>query len=737
MAQAPPSSSELQRDIASLARALVAASRAWALYPPEHPAVGAAVGRFSEAVAQATAGASLTLGVTPDALLVEGLDRSPTGGGLSEAAALLHDRDILHITFLGAVPPAALQRLLGLLALDTEARRARGGPAVAWQADGDAAILIAQIDYQKVLEDRDAPAEARRKDDVWRAIARSILDGRLELDARAQRRLLEIAGNPMDIAELARDVMAPGHAADGSPMITTQAATVLAAFRRLASIVSVMAPDRASELIRNLSEAASHLEPHVMMQLVRAGDESGEPAGIVTSVAAAFDDTQVARMLAAALATDGQATARLAEVFNTIAPDAERKQRVLTLTRSLLSKTTFGRSGQLQVLWSSMEALLFSYDENPFVSAPYRAALDGAGARAAAMAARDLPPELPEWLETLGQDHVRRLSVTLLIDLLHLEGNTAEGAEVARDLGALGEDLMLAGEYAEAADVARALADAARQSTGTGVRAEAARRALDELAGSVAFRETVALLGELSDEQMAPVQAFCTAAGAVTVEVLREATVAEHPSRASTRAAALVVSVGAAAVPRLTALTSDHRIVAQITAADLLGGIGSVDGVPLLQGLVRSRDPRPVRAAVRALAAIDDPAAARALHTVIRAAKGEARQAVIDALLAQPDARIVPMLSRILEDSDPLGVDHEVVLQTLSALAAVRADRGVPAIRQIMRSRRLFAWNRTRAIAHASVHALAAIGSPAAQQALDEARRSGHRALRRAAQVAS
>jgi HEAT repeat protein len=122
---------------------------------------------------------------------------------------------------------------------------------------------------------------------------------------------------------------------------------------------------------------------------------------------------------------------------------------------------------------------------------------------------------------------------------------------------------------------------------------------------------------------------------------------------------------------------------------------------------------------------------------VIRAAKGEARQAVIDALLAQPDARIVPMLSRILEDSDPLGVDHEVVLQTLSALAAVRADRGVPAIRQIMRSRRLFAWNRTRAIAHASVHALAAIGSPAAQQALDEARRSGHRALRRAAQVAS
>ena len=62
-------------------------------------------------------------------------------------------------------------------------------------------------------------------------------------------------------------------------------------------------------------------------------------------MAAAFDDVKVAQLLATALALDGQASDRLATIFNTIAPDADRKRRVLTLTRSMLTETDFGRCG--------------------------------------------------------------------------------------------------------------------------------------------------------------------------------------------------------------------------------------------------------------------------------------------------------------------------------------------------------------------------------------------------------
>jgi hypothetical protein len=135
---------------------------------------------------------------------------------------------------------------------------------------------------------------------------------------------------------------------------------------------------------------------------------------MVRGLAGAFDDTKVAQLLATALALDGKASDRLATIFNTIAPDADRKRRVLTMTRSLLSETDFGKSGQFQVLWTSMEELLVSYDDTPYVSEVYKSALDGVGARAARMSAVDLPPDLPAWMESLGQANVRGLSRSAL-----------------------------------------------------------------------------------------------------------------------------------------------------------------------------------------------------------------------------------------------------------------------------------------------------------------------------------
>ena len=65
------------------------------------------------------------------------------------------------------------------------------------------------------------------------------------------------------------------------------------------------------------------------------------------------------------------------------------------MTRRMLSETDFGRSGQFQVLWTSMEELLVSYNDKPYVSDAYRGALDGVGGRAERMAAVDLPPICP------------------------------------------------------------------------------------------------------------------------------------------------------------------------------------------------------------------------------------------------------------------------------------------------------------------------------------------------------
>ncbi len=733
--------SDLPRLVLALARAIVAASRSRTLYPAEHPAVGASLARLSAALADATRDLPLAIGVTPSALVIDDAAAIDQGPG-ADAAALLHARDVLRVVFAPALEPQVVREFVELVAADPASLRERGGPAEVWRTAGLAGIDITQVDYKKVLEDHEASESPSQRDDLWQRIVRSVLERKKVLDEAVQRRLLEIAGDVRAIGELARDVMAPNCMPDGSPLVTTQAAAVVAAYNHLHNIVAVLAPDRRDEMFRNLADATAQLDPRVVMQMMRGAE--GEPAGPATAaggtavmkgVVSAFDDVKVAQLLATTLALEGQASARLAAVFETIAPDEERRQRVLRLTRSLLSETEFGRRDEFEALWHSMEELLMTYNERPFVSAEYRTGLDHAGERAAHLASADLPPELPEWMRTLEQDSVRRLSVMLLIDLLNIESDAARAPALAADLSALAEDMLMAGDYEAAADIASAMA--AKAADRQAVARDACRAVLDPLGGAPAVRETVGLLEDLDDAQYAQFRRMCVAVGPSSVESLCEAVAFEDGQRPTARARAsdAIVGVGAPAVPRLAPLIGSATWHVQRNACELLEAIASPDAVPLLQPLLRSRDPRVIRQAVKALSNIDDPAAARAVHTVLRAATGDARRAVVNALASEKDPRAVPVLLRILNESNALGADHTVVLETLGALGTlglVVTDSAVDTVATLMRKRRWFARKKARAVAERSVTALRQVDTPAARRALDHATATGDRLLRNA-----
>lgn len=740
MADVPTLSPEVSRSVSALARTLVAAARSWALYPAEHPAVRSALDRLRVSIADTSHGQVFTFGVTPDTLLVAGLPvEGRDAGAIAEAARWLHDRDILQLTFAGEVTVPALQRLLGLLSEDSRIIRQRGGPATVWADEGDAAIAVHQIDFSLVLEEREVTTPVRRKDDLWRSIIRGVLDRHKPTDAATQARLLAISGDVMAIGELARDVIAPHHTMDGSPMLTSQAAAVVAAYHHLVGIVDVLSPERRQEVMQNLAAATTNLNPHVVMQMLAGGGTEGGTGGggdagpgVVSGIIDAMDDTRVAQLLATTLAIEGQASERLATVFNTIATDDDRKTRVLSLTRRMLSETDFGRQDAFQNLWSSMEELLLTYNEKPFVSASYRTGLDQVGGRANQMAS-EVPEEFAEMLETLGQDNVRRLSVRLLIDLLTLEKDPARVPELARDVAALAEDLLLAGDYASALAVVTALRDQA--DSPAAVAQHSSRVALDSVVSTAAFMETAEILGEMADPEAALVAEICGRIGPAATDALKRHLEAEAATSARTRATEVIRQYGAGAVGRLTSLAGSAKWAAQRNLAELLGELAVAEAVPVLQPLLRGHDPRVTTAAVRALSNIKDPAAARAVHMVLRAATGDQRRAVVDALVDLRDARVVPLLVRIVEESDPFSADHAIVLEALGALSRVGDDHAVPALTTLMRRKKLLARKKTRALKAQSLAALRGIRTPAAEQAIAEAARTGDRMLRKLARA--
>src|SRR5438874_10057345 len=147
MSQVSQLSPELARGLLQVARALLAAARNWTLYPPEHPTVAQSVARFAAAIRASSLGAAFAIGVTPDTLMIEGTPADASQAGIAEAAALLHDRDILTVTFVGVVPQETLHAFLRVLTLDPAERRRRGGPARIWETAGHPSVSLEQIDY--------------------------------------------------------------------------------------------------------------------------------------------------------------------------------------------------------------------------------------------------------------------------------------------------------------------------------------------------------------------------------------------------------------------------------------------------------------------------------------------------------------------------------------------------------------------------------------------------------------
>jgi HEAT repeat protein len=504
---------------------------------------------------------------------------------------------------------------------------------------------------------------------------------------------------------------------------------VLAVFRHMTGIVKVNDPERLPDVMQRIVAATATLDPHVVVQMMQTEERGGaDDAGLISRIAAAFDDDKVAELLATALGRDGKATVRLAQVFDTLAPDQQRKQRVLSMTRSLLDEQAFGQTSQFRTVWSSMETLLLSYDETPYVSDAYRVALEGVGGRGQMLAERDMPPELPTWLKTLEQDSVRALSVTLVTDLLRIEDRVEYAEALVQDVLALVEDLLLAGDF----DLARAALRELRERTTAGVASAAARAALTTCGESMGLREAAAPLGDFDEPTLALFTECCELIGPTAVQALLPAFHSEDETAALRRARDLVQSFGSGAVPAVATLVANDRWFVQRHAAHALAATRSAEAVPALQTLLRKTDPRVLRAAVSALAGINDPSAARAVQTVLRAATGSRRVAVMEALVAEHDNRVVPMLDQLLTESDPFGEDRAVVLDTLDTVAQFADERAVNGVTTVMRRTRWFHRATARAFKRAAVKALVAINTAAATAALDEALRHGDRLLRKA-----
>jgi HEAT repeat protein len=244
-------------------------------------------------------------------------------------------------------------------------------------------------------------------------------------------------------------------------------------------------------------------------------------------------------------------------------------------------------------------------------------------------------------------------------------------------------------------------------------------------------------LAEQTAEEFVAFEKIIRGLGPPTIPALLGAYQREDGGIATDRVTSLLITLGPPAIPAITAGLDAQRWFVQRALATALGGIGTPAAVQPLQSLLRRSDVRVLQTAVIALAGIHHPAAERALHTVLKAARGDARAAVIAALVGLKDARIVPMLARVLQESDPFSDDHSLILETLAALSTLRDDRASTPIAALARKKKWLAWGRTTQTRRACLQTLARIGTAKSRQAIDDLAATGDFFLKRMARRAA
>jgi HEAT repeat protein len=725
-----PMSPEQSAALAEFARACRTAARSVSLYPATHPSIQASLARVITSAGRLVASGDLLMTVHPDTLVIEGRSPEKPDGAVVELAAIMHDRLIGALRIDAGADVHDWHALLLLLTKAPEELIAQGGISRVWAVSGRSHFDIREIDYAEVLRER-----AGGDGTQWDAIIAYCLQGDSgALDDHGLQTILSMLGDNARFGEFLERLQT-AEAGEG-PIAARAAALIMLVQRMLDATAQRPKAQGEDVVLQTAADAVAKLTPDMLLGLIKQTQSpDDEQAQVAAAVVNHITDDTIASFVANSVVKARGASERLAQAFEALVPELDRKERLLTAAREEVEETPLGQETNFNELWQSAAQMLTSYSDEPYVSQEYARELSGARRQAIDVErVSDDPPErIRTWLSTIADKAVRDLDLQLLLDLLQVEDDPFAWTEVAHTVSAQIERRMLAGDFAAAQTLASAIArhagDEGRASLGP-----AANAVMDKLAAGPLVRNLVVHLRKAEDSDIEPVGPLCRTLGARIVRPLAEALVSEENPRAMRRLRELLVGFGAAGRESVERLKLSPNPAVRRTAIDLLRIFGGEEALIELATMLEDADPQVQREAVRAIVHTGSPEAFSVLQRAL--ARGDAGDGILQELLGMRDDRVVPLLCSVLTRQIPRGPAVETHAQILEALGGFgdHAD-SARALREVLHRGQWWAPLRTAALRKAAAAALRRIGTPATLGILEEASRTGSRRVRSVARA--
>lgn len=489
--------------------------------------------------------------------------------------------------------------------------------------------------------------------------------------------------------------------------------------------------------MRDLAMALGHASPELLVSLVAQAHEQSEAGSpVVDNVIERIPDGTIASFVAHQVVESGAPLDRVAQAFHALVVDVDRRERLVSMAYD--TAIVSGAEGEtFEQSWKAVaERLLSQYSDEPFVSEQYAQQLTTVRAEAVDVEqTSDDPPErLTAWLGTVATSELRRLDLSLVLDLLRLEQDLARRTALMDPVVSLIDDLLLVGDFEAAEIVLGVLGSDAGGGAGPERRA-LAQATLERLVTPATMRHFVSHLATLDDTQFTRVKGICLSLGERFVRPLAEALSVEERTRTRERLSDILLGFGSVGRAEIEQLKSSANPAVRRTAIYLLREFGGSEALPDLTELLDDAEPGVQRDAVRAILQIGTDKGYRVLEQALESGTTQSREAIMQALASQRDERAAPLLTYILEHVSHAGALGWVYLRALDLLGQLRDAEAIPALEAALYRGEWWAPRRTAAIRLAAATALGRIGTTDAVAVLVKASQQGSRGIRSAART--
>lgn len=741
-----PMATDVATQVTAFARACKAAARTVALYPSEHPAVGAALDVVTAAGNAAASSTTLRIAVLPDTLTVDGRSMARPDASVAEFAALLHAHQVGQLAVHPLTDSDLWRRFLALVALPPDQARLRGGLGQLWASEGQPRIEVRSLDYRELLRSHLHGDRA-----TWESIVSACLDGDATgIDDNIVELLFGVLDDPSKVAALvgAMGVASDG-AADGTGAPSATGAgggrsplVVAGLLQAVARYVETTQGDRFDQAMSALAEAAGQLPVPVLQPIVRAGlsGSRAELTRFVKDLAARMADGTLADLVANEIRGGRGATRQLADAFCGLAPDPDRRSAILTLARSKLTPEGTPASVPLEPAmtqaWKDSSQLLLTYSDEMYVSDGYHVELSNLAERAVDLDRdqTDPPDVIAEWRRSVLDDRIRGLDVELIVDLLQLQSDAAKWRPMAELAISRMNMLLVTGDFNAAACLIEAIGRHAAGHPDPAVR-EAAGATMTSILTPVMMRHVADHLDTADRNVVDAARRLCQALGTGIVYPLADVLSREERTRPRQHLITFLIGFGSSGRQAVERLRHSPNAAVRRTAVLLLREFGGHDALTDLESLLNDSEINVQREATLAIAMMGIEPAFEALVRGLSRGSARSSNTIMGVVSTMADDEAQPMLAYVVQHAPLRGALWTIHERAIVRLGGIGGPRSTLALSAALERQKIWAPFRTRALHRLALAALARVNLPDAWRTIEEAAAHGPRYRRSAAKA--